>query len=372
MISRVRRSLVSAEVLRPLTSLVAIAAIPLIVVLASLPAPDLLQRDTVGMLINLVLVLGIYMFVGNSGVLSFGHVGFMAIGAYLGALLSIPATMKGYLLPQLPGWLSSLEFSLIPTVLITTVFVALVAAVVGFALMRLSGLAASLGTFAVLLVVYNVASNWDAVTRGGSVMIGVPITTTLGSALVWALVAILAAFLLQNSRVGLRLRASREDEAGARAIGVNIIRYRRIAFVLSAVPASIAGVLYGGFQGSFSPDAFYLQTTFLSLAMLIVGGVRSLTGAVIGTIAVSAVSALLSQIEDGVQLGPIQIPSLLGLSQLGVALLMLMVLLTRPDGISRGKELGLPRHFLRFREPTPSRPNEVKPSDLETRDSTSR
>src|SRR5437588_11580091 len=157
MISRVSRHLISAEALHALASLVAVMALPIIVVIASLSASDVLQRDTVDMLINLVLVVGLYMFVGNSGVLSFGHVAFMSLGAYISALLSIPVVTKGVLLPKLPMWLGSTELSLVPTILITAGIVVVFAAVVGFPLMRLSGLAAALATFAVLLVVYNVA-----------------------------------------------------------------------------------------------------------------------------------------------------------------------------------------------------------------------
>src|ERR1700730_12222147 len=168
-----------------MTLLVLVLAVTL---LASLGSP-VLQNVLVNMLINLILVVGLYIFVGNSGVFSFGHIGFMAIGAYSAGIVRIPQPTKAALL-QLPGSLEHAHVSSLEAVLIGGGLAALLAAAIALPLMRLGGLTAGLGTFAVLNIINIVAANWDHFTGGSTGMAGVPTTTDITSALAWALLAI--------------------------------------------------------------------------------------------------------------------------------------------------------------------------------------
>ena len=220
----------------------------------------------------MVLVVGLYVFVGNSGVLSFGQMSFMSIGAYTTALITIPLIQKNFLLPDLPSFLANAEISPLPAALIAGAAALVFGLILVVPIVRLSGLAASLAMFAVLVIVYQVAINWDAVTRGSRTMIGVPTNTTIWVAMGWAVVMIVMAYLHQRSSTGLRLRASREDEFAARAAGINIPRERGIAFLLSAFIIGVGGFLYAQFQGAFTPSAFFIHITFLTIAMLVGGG----------------------------------------------------------------------------------------------------
>jgi branched-chain amino acid transport system permease protein len=294
---------------------------------------EILQREAIAMLINLVLVIGLYTFAGNSGVLSFGHMSFMAVGAYVTALLTIPPTMKNVLLPHLPVLIRHSSLGSVEAALIAGVAAAVFAAPLAIPLMRLSGLTASIAMFAVLLIVYEVDRNWIDVTRGTLTMLGVPPTVTLPSATLVALAAIAAAFAFQRTRVGLRLRATREDEAAAKAIGINIAALRRVAFVLSAFIVGVGGFEYAQFYGSFTAEAFYLNVTFITIAMLVIGGSRSLTGAVSGVVVLSALLEILREIQDGLNLGPIVLTSPAGLREVGAAIAMLVILLLRPGGL---------------------------------------
>ena len=163
----------------------------------------------------------------------------------------------------------------------------MVAFLVGLPLMRLSGVSASIATFAVLVVVYIVLGNWTAVTGGQNSLMGLPAYVDLWTALGWALAAIVIAFAYQETRSALQLRASREDEAAAQATGVNVVRHRLIAFVISAFLSGIAGVLLAHFLGIVRVENFYLDLTFLIVAMLIIGGRGSLTGAVAGAVVIA-------------------------------------------------------------------------------------
>ncbi|MBS1676994.1 MAG: branched-chain amino acid ABC transporter permease [Actinobacteria bacterium] len=301
------------------------------------------QRHTIEILINVVLVVGLYVFAGNSGVLSFGQMSFMSIGAYTTALFTIPVIQKAFLLPSLPGFIGSAELAPIPAALLAGAMAVVFGLIIVFPISRLSGLAAALAMFAVLVIVYQVGINWEAVTRGTRTMLGVPINTTIWSALAWTIICVLIAFAYQRSSSGLRLRATREDEFAAKAAAISIPRERAIAFLISAFVVGIGGYLYAQFQGAFTPAAFYTHVTFLTIAMLVVGGQRSLAGAVVGAVTVSILSFLFNSIENGVSAGPIHFAGRDGLSDTALAAFILLALLFRRDGIMRGREFELRR-----------------------------
>ncbi len=292
-----------------------------------------IERTLTVALINTVMVIGLYIFIGNSGVLAFGHMAFALIGAYAVAWFTMSPFKKSFAL-DLPTFLAENTLPLLPSAIISSLLAALVALVVGIPLMRLSGIAASIGTFAVLMIFYTLYSNWDSWTFGASTLVGIPIYVNFWVALAWAGVALLVATIYQKSRFGLALRASRENEAAARAVGINVPTQRLIAFVLSGFFMGLGGVLQAHYVGSIVVRGFWLGPTFIALAMLMIGGQRSLTGAVVGVIVVSALQEVLRQIEVVIEQ--------YGLSQLVIALLMLMILIIRPRGIARGREIPWP------------------------------
>lgn len=294
-------------------------------------------------LINMILVVALYIFSGNSGLLHFAHIGYMGIGAYAGILLTIPPAQKTVFFPDLPGflrWTHSVEFDLFWACLAAATLTACVAFVLSFALMRLDGAQAGIASFAMLVIIQSVLVNWEQVTRGLSTVVGVPQSTTLTTAIVWTVVAIFVAAVYQESRHGLRLRASRDDLLACRALGISIARERTLAYVLSGFLLGVGGVLYAHYFTIFGPDAYYLSLTFLTVLMLVVGGIGSLTGAVAGVGFITALSELLRRIEaDG--LGPISFDGLPGITAFVQALVLLVVLARRPTGIVGTRELRL-------------------------------
>jgi branched-chain amino acid transport system permease protein len=294
-------------------------------------------------LINLTLVVGLYVFVGNSGVFSFGSVGFASIGAYTAGLLVIPVDQKAILQPDLPGFIARAHFGSVGATLMGGVLAAAVAVVFAIPLMQLSGIAAGLATFAMLVIIRTVANSWTEVTNGAAGLSGLPVTTGKNAALVWALLAIVAGFAFQSTGLGLRLRGSREDDVAARSLGVGVRMERRVAWVVHAFIMGIGGGLYGQYLGSFNASFFYLALTFTTLAMLVVGGIKSLTGAVIGSLTISFVAEVLHRIEQGADVGPLHIPARPGLREIGLAIIMLTILILRPRGLTNGHELPWPR-----------------------------
>jgi branched-chain amino acid transport system permease protein len=303
---------------------------------------EVLQREVTTALINMVLVVSLYIFIGNSGVFSFGHIAFMAIGAYATAIMTIPHDEKLVTLAELPRFLEDVHLTTVPATIIAGLVAAVFAAIIALPLMRLSGLAASLATFTVLVIVFVVADNWTALTGGSDGLANVPTVISVNDALVWALVAMVGAHAFQRTRWGLKLRASREDYTAAQAVGIGITIDRAIALVVSAFFAGVGGSLFAQFIGAFTAQAFYLNITFLTLVMLIVGGVASLSGAVIGTIFISALAALLLRVEQGVDVGPLHVQANRGLREVVLAVIMLLVLVLRPRGLTGGREIGWP------------------------------
>jgi len=298
-----------------------------------------LSEELTTALVFLVIVVGLYTFVGTSGIVSFGHMAFMGVGGYSFALMTVPPHLKGLLLPELPAALRLLSVQPVVAAVVAGLVAAGFAAVVGWPLMRLSPLAAAIALFAVLNIVFVVATQAYGITRGQEGMTGVPASTSEWTALGWAAVAIAAAYAFQTSRVGLRLRCAREDELAAQAIGIGVVLERFVALLVSAFIIGVGGALFAGLLQVVSPGAFYIDMTFTTIAMLVVGGMRSLSGAVLGTALVFAVQEVLRSLENGFDVGPLSVTSLPGLDLLGVAALGLLVLMARPSGVTGGREL---------------------------------
>lgn len=303
---------------------------------------DIFQRFIIDMLVKLVVVLGLAVFVGNSGVFSFGHASFAALGAYSAAWLTLPVAAKKIFLPQLPAFALSTQVGLPMGAAIGVAFASLVGLVIGIIIVQLSGLGASIATVAWLAIVTTILANADAYTRGTSSLVGLPLATGIGTALVSALLALLVAFVFKTSRYGLMLQASREDEVAAKATGISVRAVRLWAFVLSAALVALGGILQGHIRGVLTVNQFYFEFTYLTLAMLVIGGIRSLSGAVIGTFLVAGSAELLRIVSSGFEIAGLIVPALPGLREIGLALMMLIVLLARPRGIMGSREFTWP------------------------------
>ncbi len=296
------------------------------------------NRTAVEMFINIMVVVGLYVFVGNSGLLSFGHISFMCLGAYMTAWLAIPPVMKSITLKGLPAWLLHTQLPMWVATPISGVFAALFALVVGRVIMRLSGIAASIATFGLLGVVNNVYSNWDSVTGGQGSIVGIPPTMNVWIGWLGAAVAIVVAYLYAISRSGLALRATRDESVAASASGIDIVRERLIAFVVSAFIIGIAGALYAHFLSIVNPGAFYLRTTFITLSMLVVGGMYSLSGAVTGVVAISVLIELFRNLEKGISLGALKIALPNGIQEIAIGIITIVILMYLPTGLTRNQE----------------------------------
>lgn len=325
-----------------------------------------LEEDAMRVLLWMMLVLGLQIFSGNSGIMSFGHVGFMAAGAYFAALLVMSPTLKEVNFKDMPGflasWIHPAELGLLPSALAAGLLAAVLAAIFGVAIARLSGVAAAIATLAVLVIVNTFILQTPSITGGSDVVVGVTRSTTIAIASLAVVVLIVVAYAFKQSRHGLRLRASRENEEAARSVAVNVRRERYIAFVLSAAVFGVAGALYAQYFTGFAPADFYFALTFLVVAMLVVGGMHSVTGAVVGTYFLAVIYLLARRGEAGGVFG-IELPS--STANLLMAIALLLALILRQNGLTGGKEVPLPA-FLRPSRPKPlngGKPGPAAPAD---------
>lgn len=297
-----------------------------------------LQRTVTEVLIRLVMVVGLFIFIGHSGVMSFGHMAFVGIGAYGVAWTTMDPAIKQYVLTGLPDVLQQAALPWVPASLLAAVLAGLVALVAGSVILRLSGIAASIATFSLLAIFNVVYSNWDSVTAGSSSIVGIPTPVGVWQAWCMAAVAVLLAHVHSTSRFGLALRAVREEPVAAQSCGIRAWHQLLVAFVLSAFVCGLGGALDAQFLGVVNPDAYYLGRTFTCLTMLVIGGSASLSGAVTGVLALSALMEVLVWLESGVAVGgnTLQIPS--GSQEIVVGLTMIVMLIRRPTGLMKGRD----------------------------------
>jgi branched-chain amino acid transport system permease protein len=342
-----RRANAAVELLGPLV-LVAAAA------LLGTAVSSSTQTYFVSALVNAAVVVALYVFIGNSGVLSFGHISFVAVGAWSAGVLSVPLSEKPAIMPSLFHFLARTTVGNVASLAIAAAVGGAYALVVGLPLMRLSGLAAGIATFGVLEITHNVLQYWEKIGPGVTTFSAVPETTGLTQAAVGAGIAVVVAFAYQRSRFGRLLRSTREDVAAARAVGVSVYRQRLVAFAISGAIAGFAGGLIVHTL-PITTESVYLDLTFLTLAMLVIGGMTSLLGAVVGALAVSGVDSFLAVAENGTSVAGVHVHFHSGTRIIVVSALMALALILRPRGLTGGREVRLPRR--------PSLRAESPPSD---------
>lgn len=334
-----RRAAALFELLAPAVLVVLVALVGTVVASST-------QTYVVAALVNVAIVVALYVFIGSSGVLSFGHISFVAVGAWAAGILSMPVDEKPAIMPNLAGFLRDTTVGNVSSLAIAAGVGAAYALIVGLPLMRLSGLAAGIATFGVLEITHNVLRYWEKIGPGLNTFSAVPETTGLLQAAIGALIAVVVAFVYQRSRYGRMLRATREDVAAARAVGVSVYGQRLVAFTLSGAVAGLAGGLYVHLL-PLNAESVYLDLTFITLAMLVIGGATSLWGAVVGAVAVSGVDSFLAEAESGIHLLGQSIDLPAGTRIVVVGALMALVLILRPAGLTGGRELSLPRAGVR-------------------------
>ena len=237
-------------------------------------------------LIAVVGALGLNILVGYTGQISVGHAAFMSVGAYTAANLAVHL--------DLPFWVTLPAGGLMA---------ALVGAIVGTPSLRIKGLYLAIATLAAQLIIEWIINHTPAISGGAQASIEVPRPTLWGRQLktqgelyffllFFAALATLATLNLVRSRVGRAFVAIRDQDIAAEIIGINIYRYKLLAFAISSFYAGVCGVLYTYYFGIANYEAFQIVVSIDYLAMIIIGGLGSILGSIFGAIFVTLLPIL--------------------------------------------------------------------------------
>ena len=324
----------------------ALAIVVASVVLATLDLSG--QAFWQGLVINLaiftILAVSLNLTSGFTGVFSLGQIGFMALGAYGSAILTLPLQEKSAYLPNLPSWLAGVHLDqriagiplgFLAATLVVGVLVSVLAWLVGRVLMRLSGHFVAVATLGFLVIVRVLLFNLDSFTRGSRTFSNVTPYTNLWWAWAWVLMVVYVTWRLKRSAYGRAMFAQREDRIAAQAVGIRVLDPRLLAFVVGAFFSAVAGSLYAHFITSFSPTVFYFDLTFRVITMLVIGGMGSVSGSILGTIAIVGLAEALRRVEDTTLL--------YGLSQIVLAVIFIVVITVRREGLLGQREVPLDR-----------------------------
>jgi branched-chain amino acid transport system permease protein len=281
-----------------------------------------------------IAILGLNLLTGYSGQISLGHGGFMMIGAYTTAILSVDHGVRDIWTIPLAGLTAGaagLAF--------------------GFPALRFRGIYLALATFAIPVALIQVAKKYADFTGGGG---GMNLTRIISGSdvynLTWPIAGVLlvVAWLLVRGRFGRALRTIRESEIAAASAGINVPLYKTLAFGISAAYAGIAGSLYALAVAYVNPDTFPIDLSILLLTGVVVGGLGSLTGVIFGALFVEYVRIYAPDILDGVQkVIPTHLDSkAAGASAVVYGVVLMLVLFALPAGAAgllRTLRRGLPR-----------------------------
>ncbi|HHX13567.1 MAG TPA: branched-chain amino acid ABC transporter permease [Clostridiales bacterium] len=289
--------------------------------------------------INIILVASLNLVNGYSGMFSMGHAAFMAIGAYASAMLTLTADQKVFLMPALPDWLMHLTLPFPVTLLVAGVLASVTALLIGFPVLRFKGHYLSVATIGLIVIVRAVLDNEDQITNGARGVTGLPDYASTGIIFSVAILCLFVLYRLIHSSYGRGLIAMRDDWTAAQTLGVNLTTKKLSAFLISAFMAGMAGGLWGHMQSVISGKFFYIDTSFKIVETSIIGGMFSLSGAIVGSALMTFIPELLAPLETGITLFGVQLPELYGASNMILAAALILIIIFRRQGIMGYSEI---------------------------------
>ncbi len=295
--------------------------------------------------INIIATVSLNFAAGFGGMFSLGHPAFMALGGYVAAILTYPIAMKATRIPGYPDWMLQIQLPFLPALLIGGMVASLVAILVGWPVLRLRGHYLAVATLGLTVIVQVAIVNLRDYTRGALGLSGIPGLTNLWWIAGFVVLTIYVVARLVHSRFGRALRAVRDDYLAAQMSGVDVARTRLIGFSIAAFFAGIAGGLLGHLLRILTPGQFSFSAVFLGVAMMILGGMGSITGSILGAVIMTILPQFIIPFERGGNVLGFEIPALNGLTQIVTALILIAVMLVRPAGLAGAKEVSWQARF---------------------------
>jgi branched-chain amino acid transport system permease protein len=290
--------------------------------------------------IYVVLALSLNLVNGFTGLFSLGHAGFMAVGAYTCALLTMSPEQKemNFFLAPIAPWLANLTIPFVPALLAGGLVAALLGFLVGAPVLRLKDDYLAIATLGFAEIIRVVLTNTQTITNGALGLKGLPKFASTGA--VWACAALAALFmvLLTRSSYGRAMKAVRDDEIAAGAMGVNVFRVKVVSFTASSFLAGVGGALLGHLLTTIDPKMFTFMLTFNILLVVVLGGIGSITGSIVAAIGVTILMELLRFLDGPLNLVVFQTEGRPGLRMVVFSILLMAVVLFRQRGLMGNRE----------------------------------
>jgi len=306
------------------------------------------QKNFDAYIVRILNLCGIYVILGVSlnlingitGQFSLGHAGFMAIGAYVSALLYMSPELKevNYFITPLIWPLSVIQIPFVFSLIIAGLVSAGVGFLVGAPCLRLKGDYLAIVTFGFSEIIRVVFCNLQSITNGPLGLKGLPSYTNLWWTCGIAIFTIWFIKNLINSSYGRALKSIREDEVAAEAMGVNLFYHKVLSFAVGAFFAGIAGALLGSLVMTIDPNTFSFFMTFQIIIIIVVGGLGSITGTVISGTIFAILMEVLRSVESPMRLFGLHIPGIPGMRMLIFSILLMIVILFFHQGLMGTKE----------------------------------
>jgi branched-chain amino acid transport system permease protein len=290
--------------------------------------------------IYIILALSLNLLNGFTGLFSLGHSGFMAIGAYVSALLTMPPSQKAmnFFLEPIAPFLANVQIPFIPALAAAGAAAAFVGFLIGMPVLRLHDDYLAIATLGFSEIIRVVLTNLQSVTNGALGLKGLPKFAT--TYMIWALVILTILFItaLIHSSYGRKFMAIRDNEIAAQTMGINIARMKIVSFTTSSFIAGVGGALLGHFMNTIDPKMFTFNLTYNILLIVVLGGNGSITGSCISAVVVTVAMEALRFLDGPLNLVVIETRGLPGLRMVVFSILLLLVVIYRQQGLMGKKE----------------------------------
>ncbi|MCD6183463.1 MAG: branched-chain amino acid ABC transporter permease [Thermovirga sp.] len=291
--------------------------------------------------VNIILALSLNLIYGFTGLFSLGHAGFMAIGAYTCALLILSPLQKEMMFILEPAmW----PFSVMHAPFLVAVFAgglmaALFGLLIGLPVLRLGGDYLGIATLGFAEIIRVLANNLPRVTNGALGFKGIPGYANIWWNYGWCFLTLYVIVRLVNSNFGNALKAIRDDEIAAKAMGINTFKYKLISFSIGSFFAGVGGALLASLLTTIDPKMFLFILTFNVLMIVVAGGLGSISGSVIAGIIITVLLEWLRFVENPITIGSFYIPGIPGMRMVVFSLTLLFIILFRRQGIMGMREI---------------------------------
>lgn len=291
--------------------------------------------------IFIILGLSLNLINGFTGLFSLGHAGFMAIGAYATALLTMTPEMKAavfFSVPITPA-LAEITLPFPVALLIGGLLASLAGAIIGAPILRLKDDYLAIATLGFGEIIRVIITNAQNVTNGALGLKGIPPNTNTFWAWGIAILTVLFMKRLIDGMYGKALKAIREDEIAAQSMGVNLFKHKMLSFIIGSFFAGVGGGLLASMITSIDPKMFTFLYTFNILLIVVLGGIGSISGTCISAVVVTILMEVLRVIEKPLDLGFLMIPGIPGMRMVIFSTLLMGVILFYPKGLMGTNEL---------------------------------